>query len=355
MARSFDRGGKFFVLDRSHWAQLWNVETTNRLNLVTAYLVLLAGTGADHRLTKWSAKACEERAGMGKPRAKIAIEEIIRAGLAERTETSRPSFPQYRLAAVHREVEPIFLPMQLVTGFESETPVLRRVRETGDALVLRMLIDLYGSIQIDAPYGVPLEKLRSYHSVDDSPEAARKIMEMGANAVWSLNPGNTRSGGGEWTAVHAVGTKSKPDWTAFWARLDTLQKIGAVWFEPWVFAGSSWDAEPLFPVDTGSNERSPSVDVKALSRLMQQAALALAADRTYLVEPYWDHILVTLPTHHQPPALRGVARLQVEADTPGRRAAYAKRKSSIESYTAAYEQLVRDTSGGRHDRPIKLA
>jgi hypothetical protein len=26
---------------------------------------LLAGTGADHRLTKWSAKACEDRAGMG--------------------------------------------------------------------------------------------------------------------------------------------------------------------------------------------------------------------------------------------------------------------------------------------------
>ncbi len=56
------------MLDRDIWAKLWETETRNRLNLATAFLVLLAGTGADHRLTKWSAKACEERAGLGDAR-----------------------------------------------------------------------------------------------------------------------------------------------------------------------------------------------------------------------------------------------------------------------------------------------
>src|SRR3546814_19565879 len=53
----------------------WQVETGNRLNLVTAFIVLLAGTGSDHQITKWSAKACEQHTGMGKPRAKVRSEE----------------------------------------------------------------------------------------------------------------------------------------------------------------------------------------------------------------------------------------------------------------------------------------
>src|SRR3546814_9048293 len=66
--RGKGRGGNFLAIDRSAWERLWQVETGNRLNLVTAFIVLLAGTGSDHQLTKWSAKACEQHTGMGKPR-----------------------------------------------------------------------------------------------------------------------------------------------------------------------------------------------------------------------------------------------------------------------------------------------
>src|SRR3546814_17761834 len=58
--RGKGRGGNFLAIDRSAWERLWQVETGNRLNLVTAFIVLLAGTGSDHQLTKWSAKACEQ-------------------------------------------------------------------------------------------------------------------------------------------------------------------------------------------------------------------------------------------------------------------------------------------------------
>lgn len=66
--RGKGRGGNFLAIDRAAWERLWEVETNNRLNLVTAYIVLLAGTGSDHQLSKWSTKACEQHAGMGKPR-----------------------------------------------------------------------------------------------------------------------------------------------------------------------------------------------------------------------------------------------------------------------------------------------
>ena len=61
--RGKGRGGNFFAIDRPAWERLWEVETGNRLNLVTAYMVLLAGTGSDHQLSKWSAKACEQHTG----------------------------------------------------------------------------------------------------------------------------------------------------------------------------------------------------------------------------------------------------------------------------------------------------
>src|SRR4051794_27978064 len=82
--RGIGKGSNFMVLHRPVWKKLCEAKTTNRMNLVTAFLVLLAGTGSDHRLTKWSAKACEEHAGMGKPRAKHAIEELIGLKLVKR-------------------------------------------------------------------------------------------------------------------------------------------------------------------------------------------------------------------------------------------------------------------------------
>ena len=147
--RGAGRGSLFFALDRALWLRLWTLETVNRLNFVIAYLVLLAGTGADHRLSKWSAKAIEVYVGIGKPRGQRAIQELVDHGLIEHTEASTRMAPQYRLPALDPDADPIFLPVQLITGLAGETPILRRIRETGDPLALRMLIDLYGEIQVD--------------------------------------------------------------------------------------------------------------------------------------------------------------------------------------------------------------
>src|SRR3546814_14477237 len=92
--RGKGRGGNFLAIDRSAWERLWQVETGNRLNLVTAFIVLLAGTGSDTQLTKWSAKACEQHTGMGKPWAKVASDELNPHGCVARTERSEKHVPQ---------------------------------------------------------------------------------------------------------------------------------------------------------------------------------------------------------------------------------------------------------------------
>jgi hypothetical protein len=319
------------------------------MNLITTYLVLLAGTGSDHRLTKWSAKACEEHAGLGKPRAKQAIEELIGHGLVERSPTSTMMLPQYVLPVVPLEDEPIFLPVQLVTGLAGETPILRRVRQSGDALALEMLIDLYGLVQVDATYGLPLRALRK------SAEPAQKVCETGVNAVWALPNATGLAAQGDWAGKHPVkDKKGKYSWEPFWDRVRLLQNVGALLFEPWVFDGVDVLAEPIMPVDPGVlySFGDDGDEVATLTRLMQQSSIGLAEGREYIFDRHGNDVLICLPLHHQAPALVGVAKLRVEADTPGRRLAYALRMDCIERNTAAYQQLVIDTIEGRHNRPV---
>ncbi|PZU06725.1 MAG: hypothetical protein DI605_18005 [Sphingomonas sp.] len=333
---------------------MWALETANRLNFVLTYLVLLAGTGSDHQLTKWSAKACEEYVGIGKPRAMRAIEELIGHGLVSRTEASTRTMPQYRLPPLDRDADPIFLPVQIITGLAGETPVLRRIREVGDALLLRMLGDLYGLVETDATYGVPLDVLRQN---PPSHHPARKLLEAGANAVWALELGSEQSAAGAWTQVHRIDKlEGAAAWSAFWERVATLARIGALWFEPWIFDGDALDAEPLFPVDPAIHYAVRDTDmVTDLTRTAYDASVSLAGDRSYLIDRAEGDILIALPTHHRAPEIRGVARLRVEPDTPGHRRAYAQRMQRIEGYQVAYALLRADVNTGRFDRPVRPA
>jgi hypothetical protein len=200
---------------------------------------------------------------MGKPRAKLAIEDLIQAGLVSRTDASSKMMPQYRLVAAASEAEPIFLPVQFITGFSEEVSLIRRVRETGDPLLLRMLIDLYGFVQIDAPHGLPLEVL---HLREPEEEASRKVFERGVHTLWALAPPESFRAAGDWCRHHHVkGSNDYASWEPFWRRLRLLQKIGAIWFENWLFDGAELDAEPLFPV-TEFRSDSDGASLRTLSR-----------------------------------------------------------------------------------------
>jgi hypothetical protein len=49
------------------------------LNPAVAYLVLARGSGADNRTTAWSVNAIEGYTGIGRPRAKKAIDALMTA------------------------------------------------------------------------------------------------------------------------------------------------------------------------------------------------------------------------------------------------------------------------------------
>jgi hypothetical protein len=352
--RGKGRGGNFFAVDRGAWSRLWEVETSNRLNLVLAYLVLLAGTGSDHQLSKWSAKACEQHVGVGKPRAKVAIDELIRHGFVTHSERSTKLYPQYRLQAIPLDSDPIFLPVALVIGIATEASMLRRVRETGDALLLRMLIDLYGLVQLDATFGVPISALSQTQPAD---HPARKVFEIGVHAIWALRLGGSKSAAGEWASYHRSKSRSKDGaWEDFWARVAMLEQIGAIWYEAWIFDGAEADAEPLFPVDFAAlYHRTEGDDVYQLTIAMLNAAASLSEERSDLLSRYGADMLVTLAQHRRAPGIRGVARMRIEADTPGRRLSYFKRRTQIEVYEEGFTQIARDALRGEYHRPMNTA
>ncbi len=286
---------------------------------------------------------------MGKPRAQVAIEELIAAKLVERTEQSTRLFPQYRLPAPAVEPEPIFLPVQFVTGVADEPPLLRRVRQTGDDMLLRMVVDLYGQVVTDATFGVPLSVLKLYSKEAD---AVQKVAEIGVHAIWAIKSGDTMQGLGPWRELHDKGPR-KDERAPFWPRVHTLVKLGAVWFEPWVFDGEADDAEPLFPVYWDDVRRGqPHEQIVALTKQVGAAVHELARSRSHILGTHPDALFVVLPTHHRPPALRGVARIRPEADTPGRRASWARRLQAIHGWTAAYAHVAVDAFDEVFNRPI---
>lgn len=354
--RGLGRGSNFFALSKGVLEQLWIAETTNRLNFVLTYLVLLAGTGSDHRLTKWSANACENHLGIGKPRAKHAIEELMACGLLKSAPSSARFSPQYELPALPIDEEPVFLPVQIVTGLSGETPVLRRVRETGDPLLLRLLIDLYGLISLDATYGIPLSCLR-YGGLQETEVGSRKLASVGVHAVWGVKSGTWRAAGGEWSRLHYVeGKKGTPgSWVEFWERVDLLKQIGAIYFEPWLFDSSSLDAEPVMPLDSSGYYAVANPDEEAiLTRTALEVSRALVGDeRSYVIDNADADFYIALPLHQQEPTLRHVARLRIEADTPGRRLAWRRRRELVEQWTSKYRQLLTDASEAQFDRPMR--
>src|SRR3546814_12291348 len=103
-------------------------------------------------------------------------------------------------------------------------------------------------IQLDATFGVPISALSQTPPMD---HPARKVFEIGVHSVWALRlVGGSKSAKGDWAGYHRSKSNNKDAaWEDFWARIAMIEKIGAIWYEAWIFDSAEPDAEPLFPVD----------------------------------------------------------------------------------------------------------
>jgi hypothetical protein len=342
-ARPKGPGGKFFVVDKAMWLTAatsgGDLSDIALLNRMVAYLVLACGTGVDNVHTSWAARSVETYTGVGRQHAQAAIDSLVNdVGVIAHAQDHTRFHPRYLMARIET-ADPIFIPNALVVGLAGETPILRRVRQTGDPLVLRLLIDLYGAVQPDVTYGVPLGVLRRGHMPDD-PDACRKAFERGIHTVWELDDGHSHTFGPEaaMRAPHAAKVNGQSE-DGFWRRVGLLERIGALTFEAWVFDGAGDNAEPLFPLDE-------------IADLASEAARALWPGRDPTNE--FDGRLIPLPAHFAPPRIQHVAILRPSVDARGARMAFAKRMEAIERWTAIYAALASQADNQMYDQPMRM-
>lgn len=126
------------------------------LNAAVAYLVIAQGTLGDNRTSRWSVAAIERHTGIGRRRARAAIDALLKPpALVEivMTSNSRQAAPKYRLlpASTATEYRPnlIWLPKRIIAGTkliplrDGEIAPVELIRQTQSLLTLKLFILLY--------------------------------------------------------------------------------------------------------------------------------------------------------------------------------------------------------------------
>jgi hypothetical protein len=387
--------GRFFAVDRRAWHY---VSELGNINPAIAYLVIAKGTGRDNRTTSTSTHAVSTYTRIARSRAKAAIAALIDAGAVRRMESgSRPRYyitPAHNIPGVVPEPgstlsddddwfhetlmdrvrkgtpiaktdlakagtlveegwlvedkgkfslgpgpppEWIWLPNELVTGAQGETPPIERVRRSGDVMLLRLLVDLYDMQSLAEDGGVRRTVLRQNF-------ARTEIGRCGKFIIFGFRPDDTRTvWWNDTTRCHRrdLTKKKKADGENeardFWRRLDRLLDFGLVEWVPHLIDNDSAESEIIHPYGTGNSE---SV-VDQLGHLAHQAALAslTIAQRDRATE-YGFHLAPVLAADFRDAQMIGVLVTTYRAKSAATAAWIAKNAEMGETYIPVYERLI---------------
>lgn len=317
-------GSKFMVLSRANWDRLLkSKKLDNPLNAACAYLVMLAGTGPDNATTSWSARSFETYLGMRKSNGQKAIEGLTATGLV--TVEKAGKRPRYKLTnPAPKDAEEdacIFLPNQLVTGFQGQPSLLRRVRETGDITPLALLLCLYGEVQDDITLGLDGSLYGGFEPGHEHPIGPDR--KFGANSIWAIEPSGMRYCAGAFR--NAAG---KDPWVA----IKVLEQIKAIEREEWLFNSPNADADPVVPWD----DEIATWNEVAAQHLCEEGYWAYLSER--------GQKIVVLASHMGTPAIRSVYRPSVMADTPRRRGRYMEMMEIKRAAIARWQEIAGSTT-----------
>lgn len=327
---------RFVMLDRGLWDR---VSCTNDLAKMTAFLVMATGTSVDCCTTKWSTRAIETYAGQRKALSKAKISEMIADGILS-LHGGTDARPVYRFSVFEREGA-IILPWQLVTGFAGEVPVLRRVRERRDPVLLRTLIELYAQADDDQPGFVSPAFLVARHHEYGSDVAAKPEDPVidGEVARWRLflPPDG-------WLWVYRAGWPSWMSGDDWLERLGMLADLGALARQPWLLNGSGPDADYVSPISTDL-ENGPCDDIERAIYEAREALCDRLRGDNIPHDGRWDGA-IPVPLRIAEPNVEWFYRLRVEPDTWATRAAYGRRMEMIADFAAEMEAARRWASEG---------
>ena len=365
-ARQKPKRGGFFIVDRG----MFHKACALGLRPAIALLILARFTQGKSPISRASSNAIEKRTGIGRKAAREAIAALETAGIVTRSGTStRPVHritrhedlpdPRGPITEAHQKAfaraalngrvaamnplqapklskvdaaimghlekaghvrrvghrweavprapgEAVYLPNELVDGVPGRDSPVELIRQTGDPLTLRLLVDLYTAHRLDEWHGVDPRIV--WHKFE---EVYRR--EVGSVLVlgWKALGETWVSWNNTVTATHKGNDKAPAD--AIGARLRMLEKLGLLVFVPHVVDG---DGAPVYPCSP-STGHPMEVELGAAAK---NAALGVldAWDpgcRSDAPDPEWDDIIAVVPPHMARASLVGVARLTFRPKT----------------------------------------
>jgi hypothetical protein len=295
--------GQFFAIERSQFHSVCELG----IGPITAYLVLAAGTGRDHKSTAWGVHSIEKYTSLSRGRAREALDILRQSKLLKhcgrKVRIGGKLIQRRQLILPPKATRDlIWLPNQLVTGAAQEQSPVDIVRELGDPLALRLLVDLYGEHRLEDWGGIPPEIVFQKWT-------RKTIGECGPWVVFGFEPENLVARLHPIVQPHVIEKETKlrgrfekkSDWAPWWDRLKALGNSGLIEWIPFAFGSEAPDAQPIFPV-RGSIEPE-----RELAAAIESAALRLLPD--FLIDAADGSLLLPVRKHLGNVQVKSLARL----------------------------------------------
>jgi len=226
----------------------------------------------------------------------------------------------------------IWLPNALVDGAAQETAPAEMARQTGNVLVLRLLVNLYGSQILDEDGGIHFRRIRQQY-------ARHKVGEQGPFVVWGFVPEQAAAfRDALFVAPHFAAAnddvKRTAAWAEFWKCWNHLLDMGLVEFVAHLVEADTSEGEIIHPVAL------PETGLEVERELARAATLAGAA-LTTSGQQRWAfdqgvRLLVPIERRKESVQVMGIARLRYRPRT-SRTLAFVAREAD---WKAALDRLL---------------
>jgi hypothetical protein len=322
--------GDFFAVDAKIWDKLCR---EGGLNMPIAYLVMARGTGHDNRTTSWSTNAIEQRTGISRPQAKLAVQKLVGGGYVRVDQAgTRPRYTLLPPKGKASEPDFIWLPNTLIDGADGEVPPVELLRQSASLPGLQLFVELYHAQSLAYVGGVHWRLIRSAYD-------RHRVGQRGQYVVWGFQHKTDEV----WhkAAPFVVGKPvgqfrgdGDDKRLVLWDALHVLKATGLAEYVGHVIDADTDDASVVHPYALGE---TGELEERVISLEAHRAGQALLTDgqRAWVEE----HGLRLLPAeqHRTNIQLVGLLRLKYRARTAATATWYDTEK--WKEWAATYQRL----------------
>ena len=267
--------------------------------------------------------------------------ELVRLGRAEVQSDGRHFRAVRYDAEVAARPDWIWLPNALVDGAAQEIPPVELARQTTNVLVLRLLVNLYGSHTLDEDGGIRFSHIRQEY-------ARHKVGEQGPFVVWGFVPGNTASAFPEapFVAPHFAtaddAVKQEAAWTEFRNCWRQIVDMGLIEIVAHLIEADTPEGEIIYPV--AADKTGLEIERQLRSAATAAGMALITSEQLRCANKLGVTLLVPVERRRENVQVMGIARLRYRPRTRRTQAFFARNAD----WQAALDKLFDIEARGGH-------